>query len=114
MTDPSDAGIPTEQLTAVSGALDLLDRHAELNHRYRKLITESQRELATDRVRLTLARGIAKRLIVLIRAAGPQLRAELDEREQRVLDEALAHAEELAYNTNNPGQSPREPGQASG
>nr|WP_228046570.1 hypothetical protein [Saccharopolyspora sp. HNM0983] len=52
-------------------ALRALDEHAELNHRYRAMLTESRELLAAPEIRLTQARGLAKRLVVLCRAAGP-------------------------------------------
>ncbi|MDV6014671.1 hypothetical protein F8178_19615 [Haloechinothrix sp. LS1_15] len=82
--------------------LRLLDEHAELNHRYRKLITESLRTLEAERIRLTQARGIAKRLIVLVRAAGPELRSRLNEQESQVVDRGLAQANELTYEVDAP------------
>ncbi|GAA0504924.1 hypothetical protein GCM10011581_33350 [Saccharopolyspora subtropica] len=77
MEDPYRTQIATAELQELAGALAVVAAHADLNHRYRKLITDSQRLLATPRIRLTQARGIAKKLMVLAKAAGPDFRAHL-------------------------------------
>lgn len=82
--------------------MQILDAHADINHRYRKLIHESLRDLDKQHVRLTLARGIAKRLIVLSRAAGAAVREQLTAGEAETLDTALAKADRLVYQANDP------------
>ena len=61
----------------LSEALDVVER-AEFNDRYRKLISDSRELLAQEQVRLTQARGIAKKLMVLSRRAGADFHAGLD------------------------------------
>lgn len=81
----------------MAGALDVLDRHAELNHRYRKLLHESREVLAAERIRLTQARGVAKRLMVLARAARPELPEDLGPGQRAALQDGLSQADELVY-----------------
>ncbi|MDR7302426.1 hypothetical protein [Haloactinomyces albus] len=94
--------MPTAELSRLAEALTVVDRHAELNHRYRKLIHDSRTLLANEDVRLTQARGMAKKLMVLVRAAGTDFRETLAPRNREVLDAGLAQADELVY-----GDGPR-------
>lgn len=89
--------VPSAELSRLSAAMDLMDRHVDLGPRYHKLITESQQQLAATDVRLTQARGIAKKLMVLAKASGDDLRAALTETEHRTLDAGLTQADELVY-----------------
>lgn len=91
--------VPTAELGRLAAALHVVEEHAELNHRYNKLISESQRQLAGQRVRLTQARGIAKKLMVLVRAGGDELRGKLSTTEGETLDAGMAEANELVYDT---------------
>ncbi|WP_243790162.1 hypothetical protein [Saccharopolyspora gloriosae] len=93
----SDEQVPTAELARLAAALDVVDARAELNHRYRRLITDSRAALATPQVRLTQARGIAKKLMVLVKAAGPEFRDGLPPAEQAALRDGLAQADELIY-----------------
>ncbi len=93
--DPYRVQVPTADLRRLVNALDVVDEHAELNHRYRKLITDSRQMLAAEQVRLTQARGLAKRLMVLVKAAGPQLRDGLDADRLDQLAAGLTQADEL-------------------
>ena len=77
----------------------VLDQHAELNRRYRKLVDESQQQLAADEVRLTQARGMAKKLMVLVKAAGEDMRGQLSTAERDALDAGMTQANELVYGT---------------
>ncbi|CAM06045.1 hypothetical protein A8924_7243 [Saccharopolyspora erythraea NRRL 2338] len=95
MGDPYFVLVETSELGGLVGALDVVDERAELNHRYRKLIADSRQVLEGPRVRLTQARGIAKRLMVLVKAAGPGFADGLGERERAALEEGLAQAESL-------------------
>lgn len=99
MSDPYGEAVVTSELARLANALEIVDRWAELNHRYRKLIHDSRALLAQQQVRLTQARGIAKKLMVLVRAAGSDFRELLDEQQARVLDDGLAQANELVYET---------------
>lgn len=71
MPDPYTTQVDTRRLEPLAEALRALDEHAELNHRYRKMLTETRELLTAPEIRLTQARGAAKRLVVLCRAAGP-------------------------------------------
>lgn len=73
----------------------VLDAHAELNHRYRKLIDDSRQVLDDPEIRLTQARGVAKKLLVLTKAAGEDLLAGLREHERDRLHAGLAQARDL-------------------
>ena len=99
MSDPDGETVATSELARLSNALEVVDRQAELNHRYRKLIHDSRALLARRQVRITQARGIAKKLMVLVRAAGSNFREQLDEQQVRALDDGLAQANELVYET---------------
>lgn len=99
MSDPYEEAVATSELARLANALDVVDRRAELNHRYRKLIHDSRALLAQQQVRLTQARGIAKKLMVLVRAAGSDFREQLDEQRARAIDDGLAQANELVYET---------------
>lgn len=89
----------TAELARLAAALEVVDSRAELNHRYRKLITDSRAVLARPRIRLTQARGIGKKLMVLVKAAGPDFRAELPDSERAAVDEGLEQADELVRST---------------
>lgn len=99
MSDPYFVPVATAELTRLSSALDVLDQHAQLNHRYRKLITDSREILAAERIRLTQARGIAKKLMVLVKAAGPDFRTILNASDREALEAGLTQADELIYGT---------------
>ncbi len=99
MSDLYEEAVATSELARLANALDVVDRRAELNHRYRKLIHDSRALLAQQQVRLTQARGIAKKLMVLVRAAGSDFREQLDEQQARAIDDGLAQANELVYET---------------
>ncbi|RCW46811.1 hypothetical protein DFQ14_101150 [Halopolyspora algeriensis] len=100
--DPYHVRMPTAGLSRLAEALNVVDEHAELNHRYRKLIHDSRELLVGEEVRLTQARGMAKKLMVLVRAAGTDFRECLTARNREVLDAGLAQADELVY-----GDEPR-------
>jgi len=89
--------VPTSELSRLSAAMNLMDHHVDLGPRYHKLITESQQQLAGTDVRLSQARGIAKKLMVLAKASGDELRHGLTDTEAEVLDAGLAQADELVY-----------------
>ncbi|SDP88267.1 hypothetical protein SAMN04487905_111181 [Actinopolyspora xinjiangensis] len=95
--DPYRLRVPTDRLSRLAEALEVVDRHAEINHRYRKLIHDSREMLAAEDVRLTQARGMGKKLMVLVRAAGPDFREELEPEQRRSLDAGLAQADELVH-----------------
>ncbi|MFR9731365.1 hypothetical protein ACL03H_19230 [Saccharopolyspora sp. MS10] len=95
----SEEQVPTAELSRLATALDVLDERAALNHRYRRLITDSRAALATPRIRATQARGIAKKLMVLARAAGPGFPDDLPEPERAALRSGLAQADELVFHT---------------
>ncbi|PKW12955.1 hypothetical protein [Saccharopolyspora spinosa] len=97
MPDPYFVLVSTAELADLASALDVIDGHAELNHRYRKLIADSRQVLAADEIRLTQARGLAKRLMVLVKAAGPGFRDGLPEVARTALDVGLAQADALVF-----------------
>lgn len=97
MSDPYFVRVATGDLAELADAFDVVDEHAELNHRYRKLIAESRQVLAGDEIRLTQARGLAKRLMVLVKAAGPGFREDLPEPARQALDVGLAQADALVF-----------------
>lgn len=97
--DPYRTRTPTAGLSRLAGALDVVDEHADLNHRYRKLIHDSRQLLTGEDVRVTQARGMAKKLMVLVRAAGADFRAGLTVRDRDALDAGLAQADELVHGT---------------
>ncbi|GAB2746157.1 hypothetical protein GCM10027174_20090 [Salinifilum aidingensis] len=99
MSDPREIQVATAELGELSAALDVVDERAVLNHRYRKLIHTSREELAAEHVRLSQARGIAKRLMVLARAGGEGFAESLPAEERRALDDGLAKADELVFHT---------------
>ena len=98
MTDPYYVLVATADLARLSEALDVVER-AEFNDRYRKLISDSRELLAQEQVRLTQARGIAKKLMVLSRRAGADFHAGLDESGAALLRAGLDQADELVYET---------------
>ncbi|WP_019852762.1 hypothetical protein [Actinopolyspora mortivallis] len=96
--DPYFVRVPTERLSPLARALDVVDRHAEINDRYRALIHDSRRLLAQTDVRLTQARGMGKKLMVLVRrGAGEGFRESLPQREREELDAGLRQADDLVY-----------------
>lgn len=95
--DPYQVRVPTDRLCPLERALDVVDRHAELNHRYRKLIHDSREMLAASDVRLTQARGMAKKLMVLVRAAGEGFRETLSPEQRAELEAGLTQADDLVY-----------------
>ncbi|MCI2417071.1 hypothetical protein MOQ72_06515 [Saccharopolyspora sp. K220] len=95
MVDPYSVLVSTAELADLASALDVVDGHGDLNDRYRKLIADSRRTLAADEIRLTQARGLAKRLMVLVKAAGPNFREALPDEARAELDRGLAQANEL-------------------
>lgn len=97
MQDPYQVRVATTELAPLAGALDVVDAHAEINHRYRKLIHDSRAMLAAADVRLTQARGMGKKLMVLVRAAGEAFRDELEVADREALDAGLKQANDLVY-----------------
>lgn len=97
MQDPYQVQVATTRLSRLAGALDVVDAHADLNHRYRRLITDSRQSLAAEEIRLTQARGIAKKLMVLVKAAGTGFADGLDAADRKALEAGLAQADELVY-----------------
>ncbi|WP_460960930.1 hypothetical protein [Parasphingorhabdus pacifica] len=97
MQDPYYVQVDTARLSRMNAALDVVDEHAELNHRYRRLITDSRNAMGGETVRLTQARGIAKKLMVLVKAAGADFADQLPAAERRTLTEGLEQADELIY-----------------
>jgi hypothetical protein len=95
--DPYFVLVSTAELADLTSALAVVDSHAELNHRYRKLIADSRQTLADREIRLTQARGLAKRLMVLVKAAGPTFRDELPDAARAALDSGLAQANALVF-----------------
>lgn len=95
--DPYQVQVATTRLSRLAGALDVVDAHADLNHRYRRLITDSRQSLAAEEIRLTQARGIAKKLMVLVKAAGTGFADGLDAADREALEAGLAQADELVY-----------------
>lgn len=99
VSDPYSTIIATSDLEPLAAAMKVVDEHAEFNHRYRRMLGDSRQLLAAEEIRLTQARGLAKKLLVLVRAAGAQMRAELDTGESEAIDSGLARANELIYST---------------
>lgn len=99
VSDPREIQVATAELGELSAALDVIDERAGLNHRYRKLIHTSREELAEKHVRLSQARGIAKRLMVLARAGGEGFAESLPAEQRRALEDGLAKADELVFHT---------------
>ena len=97
MADPYFVQIATSDLAELDRTLELLGEHADLNHRYRKMLDESRELLAQPEIRLTQARGLAKRLLVLVKAAGPTFRDDLDEPSRRALEAGLTQANTLIF-----------------
>lgn len=89
--------MPSAELSRLAVALDVVDARAEINHRYRRLITDSRTALEASRVRITQARGIAKKLMVLVKAAGPGFVDGLPEAERTAVRDGLAQADDLIY-----------------
>jgi len=98
VTDPYYVLVATADLARLSEALDVVER-ADFNDRYRKLISDSRELLAQEQVRLTQARGIAKKLMVLSRRPGADFHAGLDEAGAALLRAGLDQADELVYET---------------
>ena len=98
MTDPYYVLVATSELGRLSGALDVVER-ADFNERYRRLISDSREQLAQQEIRLTQARGIAKKLMVLSRRAGEDFHARLDEPSSAQLRAGLDQADELVHGT---------------
>lgn len=97
MADPYSAQIATSDLAELDRALELLGEHADLNHRYRKMLDESRELLAQPQIRLTQARGLAKRLMVLIKAAGEDLPEQLPADTRAELDAGRRRADSLVF-----------------
>ncbi|SDU66440.1 hypothetical protein SAMN04489733_7941 [Amycolatopsis keratiniphila] len=76
-------------------AITMVEDHADLNHRYQALIDDSHVVLSSDQIRLTQARGLAKRLVVLVKAADTELQAELTKTQRDVIDAGLSQADAL-------------------
>lgn len=95
--DPYYELVATTELDRLAAAMRLVEQYNELNHRYQRLIAESRRQLDSERVRLTQARGMAKKLMVLTKASGDDLRDKLDPTQRDTLDAGLAQADELVY-----------------
>lgn len=98
VTDPYHVAVATSELARLSEAFDVVER-ADLNDRYRKLIHDARNLLAQEQIRLTQARGIAKKLMVLARRAGEDFRDGLDCSSATALEAGLAQADELVYET---------------
>ena len=94
--DPYFELVPTAELGRLAAAMQLVDSHADLGAR-RRLVDDSQRQLAGEQVRLTQARGIAKKLMVLVKACGDDLRGKLNETQRDTLDAGLTQADELVF-----------------
>lgn len=97
MEDPYYIQIATSDLAELARALEILDEHSDLNHRYRKMLDESRQMLTADEVRLTQARGLAKRLMVLLKAAGEEFPDSLSEDLRTALDAARERADSLVF-----------------
>lgn len=97
MPDPYFVQVSTAELADLGRAFDVVDQHAELDHRYRKMLADSQRTLTATEIRLTQARGLAKRLLVLIKAAGPDFPAALPAAARAALDAGSAQANALIF-----------------
>ncbi|RKT85003.1 hypothetical protein SAMN05421805_108254 [Saccharopolyspora antimicrobica] len=97
MPDPYFVQVDTAELADLGRAFDVVDQHAELDHRYRKMLADSQRTLTAAEVRLTQARGLAKRLLVLIKAAGPDFPDALPAAARTALDAGSAQANALIF-----------------
>ncbi|GAA2330160.1 hypothetical protein GCM10009854_01190 [Saccharopolyspora halophila] len=97
MEDPYYVQIATSDLAELARALEILDEHADLNHRYRKMLDESRQMLSADEVRLTQARGLAKRLMVLLKAAGQEFPDALNGELRTALDAARDRADSLVF-----------------
>ncbi|GAB3676482.1 hypothetical protein [Saccharopolyspora tripterygii] len=97
MQDPYFVQVDTAELADLTRALELLDAEAPLNHRYRKMLTESREQLAAPQIRLTQARGLAKRLMVLIKAAGPEFPGTLTADALDTLKAGEAQANDLVF-----------------
>ncbi|MDA3624952.1 hypothetical protein OU415_05860 [Saccharopolyspora sp. WRP15-2] len=95
MLDPYFVQVNTAELADLGRAFDVIDRHAEINDRYRAMLAASQQVLAADEIRLTQARGLAKRLMVLVKAAGPGFRDSLPAEARTALDAGSAQASAL-------------------
>ncbi|MEB3368686.1 hypothetical protein [Saccharopolyspora mangrovi] len=97
MLDPYHVQVETADLADLTRALQLLDTRADLNDRYRKMLHESLAMLAEPQIRLTQARGLAKRLMVLIKAAGPDFPATLTADARETLAAGEAKADDLVF-----------------
>ncbi|MDI2029096.1 hypothetical protein QFW96_10770 [Saccharopolyspora sp. TS4A08] len=97
MPDPYHVQVPTEDLADLTRALELLDSRADLNDRYRAMLQESLALLTQPQIRLTQARGLAKRLMVLIKAAGPDFPDALDETSRNTLTAGRSKADDLVF-----------------
>ncbi|SFT59438.1 hypothetical protein SAMN04487904_104122 [Actinopolyspora lacussalsi subsp. righensis] len=95
--DPYQLRVRTARLSPLAEAFEVVDRYAEINHRYRKLIHDSREMLAATDVRLTQARGMGKKLMVLVRAAGSDFRERLPQEQRHLLDAGLRQADDLVY-----------------
>jgi hypothetical protein len=85
----------TAGLSSLAEALRIVDARADLNRRYRKLIDDAREVLDSTEIRVTQARGIAKKLLVPTKAAGPDLVATLAAQERERLDAGLTQARDL-------------------
>ncbi|SFS44838.1 hypothetical protein [Saccharopolyspora flava] len=97
MPDPYHVQVATTDLEDLARALELLDARADLNDRYRKMLHESQALLNEPQIRLTQARGLAKRLMVLIKAAGPDFPDTLGRQERDTLTAGTEKADDLVF-----------------
>ncbi|WP_235874890.1 hypothetical protein [Saccharopolyspora aridisoli] len=97
MLDPYFVQVETSELADLTRALELLDSRADLNHRYRKMLDESRQLLTADQIRLTQARGLAKRLMVLIKAAGPDFPGTLEHESREILRAGETKADDLVF-----------------
>lgn len=97
----SPPSVATSELSGLAEALRVVDAHADLNRRYRTLIDDSRRLLDGTDIRLTQARGVAKKLLVLAKAAGEDLTATLSDQERDRLDAGLTQARDLLRETSS-------------
>jgi hypothetical protein len=97
--DPYFTQVSTTGLSSLAAALGVLDAHSDLNRRYRKLIEDSRRLLRETEIRQTQVRGIAKKLLVLAKAVGPEFRTSLSIVDRDHLDAGVDLASELLRET---------------
>lgn len=94
--DPYFQHVAMADLSRLAAAMQLVAHRADLGARQR-LVDDSQHQLAAEQIRLTQARGIAKKLMVIVNACGDDLRGKLTDVEERTLDDGLSQATELVF-----------------